>query len=88
MGEPVEGEAAGGDGPEEFDAGGLREIEEQMENSGGERGDENWERWSLFFSGSELEEEKWERDEQGEEQSREQGMTMARVGVIVIFGLG
>src|SRR6059036_822044 len=38
---PVESEAAGGEGPEKLDAGGLAKVEGEMKEGGGEGGDED-----------------------------------------------
>ncbi len=62
MGEPVESEAARGQWPEEFHAGALGEIHEQMENGGGEGGGEDGKGRSLYFGWLAFPKEKGEDD--------------------------
>src|SRR5260370_39108081 len=79
MSDPVQSEAARGEWPQEFHTGALAEIHEQMENAGGESGDEDGKRRSLFLGWSGSAQEKGESDEQTEQQSRKQGMTIRAI---------
>src|SRR5258708_1717096 len=79
MSDPVQSEAARGEWPQEFHAGALAEIHEQMEKGGGESGEEHGKWRSLLFRWSTFAKEKKEGDEKTEQQSREQGMTIRAI---------
>jgi hypothetical protein len=78
-GEPVESEAAGQEGPEELDAGGLAKVEGEMKEGGGEGGDEDRGAWDWIFGGFGFEEEE---GKSGEKREDESGGERVKIGAI------
>ena len=67
MGNPVQGEAAGRNGPKEFNSSALTNIHEQMENGGGGNSEEDVKRRGWYLGWSASAQEKRESDEQAEQ---------------------
>ena len=71
-GEPVESETAGGEGPEELDAGSLTNVEGEMKKGCGKSGGEDSSARDLVFGGFGLEGEEGKSEEEAEHERGEE----------------
>ena len=78
-GEPVEGEAACGERPEELDTGGLTNVEDEMEKGCRERGEEDGCARDWDIGGFGLEEKKGKNKDKAEGESGEERMKVSAV---------
>jgi hypothetical protein len=78
-GKPVQSEAASGERPEKFDAGGLANVEDEVKEARGERGDEDGGARGFLFRAFGFEEEERKSDENAECESGDERVKVSAI---------